>query len=68
MGAPKVMEPLLNVPSADFEFAVKIRVSAQQWQPISGPPGLWKRHQSCWADIEAALCVRPPATHSRAVI
>lgn len=26
MGAPKLMEPLLNVPSADFEFAMKIRV------------------------------------------
>lgn len=25
MGAPKTMEPLLNVPSTDFEFAVKIR-------------------------------------------
>lgn len=25
MGAPKLMEPLLNVPSSDFEFAMKIR-------------------------------------------
>ncbi|KIZ07565.1 hypothetical protein MNEG_0380 [Monoraphidium neglectum] len=28
MGGPKVMEPLLNVPAADFEFAMKIRDKA----------------------------------------
>lgn len=36
MGAPKTMEPLLNVPSADFEFAVKIRVSRRSGERREG--------------------------------
>jgi hypothetical protein len=38
MGAPKLMEPLLNVPAADFEFAFKIRDKAnpKDWAKPEG--------------------------------
>ena len=35
-GAPKTMEPLLNVPAADFEFAVKIRVGGWWGVAVTG--------------------------------
>lgn len=52
MGAPKTMEPLLNVPASDFEFAVKIRDKSD--------PGSWNKAEGLTPlPTEAEVALQP---------